>query len=144
MEELTLIIPAKREAESLPSVLEELKKFNVKKKVILQEDDIDTIKSIQNFDCEIIYQTGKGYGNALKDGLNKVETKYFCIFNADGSFNPNELKNMVNLIEDPQLNKDLIFASRYEKNSSSEDDTLLTFIGNKIFTLLGKIFLTWK
>ena len=140
MEELTLIIPAKREAESLPSVLEELKKFNVKKKVILQEDDIDTIKSIQNFDCEIIYQTGKGYGNALKDGLNKVETKYFCIFNADGSFNPNELKNMVNLIEEPQLNKDIIFASRYEKNCSSEDDTLLTFIGNKIFTLLGRIF----
>ncbi len=140
MEEITLIIPAKREAESLPSVLEELKKFNVKKKVILQEDDIDTIKSIKNFDCEIIYQTGKGYGNALKNGLNKVETKYFCIFNADGSFNPSELKNMVNKIEDPQFNKDIIFASRYEKNCSSEDDTLLTFIGNKIFTLLGRIF----
>ena len=26
------------------------------------------------------------------------------------------------------------------KNSSSEDDTLLTYIGNKIFTYIGRIF----
>ncbi len=140
MKELTLIIPAKREAESLPAVLEELKSFDLKKKVILQEDDVDTIKSIQNFDCEIIYQSGKGYGNALIEGLNSVKTKYFCIFNADGSFNPNELKNMLNKIEDPNLDKDIIFASRYEKNSSSEDDTFLTYVGNKIFSFLGKFF----
>ena len=47
---------------------------------------------------------------------------------------------MINKIEDPKLNKDIIFASRYEKNSSSEDDTLLTYIGNKIFTYIGRIF----
>ena len=35
-------------------------------------------------------------------------------------------------------NYDLIFGSRYEKNSSSEDDTIITFIGNKIF------FTSWK
>ena len=37
-------------------------------------------------------------------------------------------------------NYDLVFASRYEKNSNSEDDTIITFLGNKIFTFLGKIF----
>ena len=47
---------------------------------------------------------------------------------------------MINKIEDPKLNKDIIFASRYEKNSSSEDDTLLTYIGNKIFTILEEFF----
>ena len=36
-------------------------------------------------------------------------------------------------------NSDFVFASRYEKHSGSEDDTYLTWIGNKIFTLLGKI-----
>ena len=35
---------------------------------------------------------------------------------------------------------DFVFASRYEKNCGSEDDTLITFIGNYIFTFLGKIF----
>ena len=35
---------------------------------------------------------------------------------------------------------DFLFASRYENNSGSEDDTFITFIGNKIFSLIGKIF----
>ena len=33
---------------------------------------------------------------------------------------------------------DITFASRYEKNCSSEDDTIITFIGNFFFTKLGK------
>ena len=35
---------------------------------------------------------------------------------------------------------DFVFASRYEKNCGSEDDTPITLIGNYIFTFLGKIF----
>ena len=35
---------------------------------------------------------------------------------------------------------DIVFASRYEKNCSSEDDTVITFLGNFFFTLIGKIF----
>ena len=35
---------------------------------------------------------------------------------------------------------DFIFASRYEANSGSEDDTIITLIGNYIFTYIGKIF----
>jgi hypothetical protein len=42
------------------------------------------------------------------------------------------------------LNKSFIFASRYIKGGGSEDDSLLTFIGNKIFTLIGKIFFKLK
>ena len=35
---------------------------------------------------------------------------------------------------------DFIFASRYQENSGSDDDTLITLIGNYIFTYIGKIF----
>ena len=35
---------------------------------------------------------------------------------------------------------DFVFASRYEKDCGSEDDTLITLVGNYIFTFLGKIF----
>ena len=37
-------------------------------------------------------------------------------------------------------NHDFIFATRYEKGCSSEDDTITTIIGNFIFTKLGNIF----
>ena len=48
MNNLTLVIPAKNESESLPVVLDELKKYNLKIKIILKEDDVATIESIKN------------------------------------------------------------------------------------------------
>ena len=88
MNNLTLVIPAKNESESLPVVLDELKKYNLKIKIILKEDDVATIESIKNKNVEIIFQENQGYGDALIKGINSVSTEYFCICNADGSFNP--------------------------------------------------------
>ena len=138
MSELTLIIPAKNEAESLPQVLDEIKNFDVKIKVLLHEKDVLTINSIKNLNCEIILQKNKGYGDALIQGISETQTKYFCIFNADGSFDPSELEGMLNKLKN--LNYDFIFASRYQKNSGSDDDTVVTLIGNFIFTKIGNIF----
>ena len=136
MKNITLIIPAKYEKESLPSVLLELKKFPYNIIVILEPTDHETIDSIKSFDCTIIHQTNKGYGNALVLGIKSVKTEYFCIFNADGSFNPIEILDMYNKLKNED--KDIIFASRYEKNAGSDDDTLITKTGNFIFTALGK------
>ena len=138
MEHLTLIIPAKNEKESLPNVLNELKKYNLKIIIVLEKEDLDTINSIKEYNCEILYQINKGYGDAILQGIKSVKTNFFCIFNADGSFNPNELQNMYD--HAVKENADFIFGSRYIKGASSEDDTIITFTGNKIFTLIGKIF----
>ena len=138
MDNLTLVIPAKYEKESLPSVLKELDKYNLKITIVLEESDNDTIKSISNFNCKILFQKNKGYGDALIQGIKSVKTDYFCIFNADGSFHPNELGQMLELSKNQ--NYDLVFGSRYEKNSTSEDDTVITYVGNKIFSFIGKFF----
>ena len=138
METLTLLIPAKKEMESLPAVLKEIEHLKCKKKIILEKNDIETINSIKNYDCEIIYQTGKGYGDALINGIKSLDTELFCIFNADGSFNPKEILQMISKLNEDKL--DIIFASRYQKNSGSDDDTVVTLIGNFIFTKIGNIF----
>ena len=138
MDELTLIIPAKNEAESLPIVLDELKKYNYKIDIILHVTDLDTIQAIKEYDVNIIYQENSGYGDALIQGIKQCKTKYFCIFNADGSFNPSEINQMFKTLQSKKL--DFIFASRYQANSGSEDDTIITLVGNYIFTYIGKIF----
>jgi glycosyltransferase involved in cell wall biosynthesis len=137
MDDLTLVIPAKYEKESLPIVMEELQKYNIKTTIVLEKTDQDTIKSIEKFSCKVLFQKNKGYGDALIEGIRSVETEYFCIFNADGSFKPSELSHMYDLSKNH--NYDLVFGSRYEKNSNSEDDTIITYLGNRIFSLLGKI-----
>ena len=138
MNDLTLVIPAKKEPESLPYVLMELEKLNLNFLIVLEKKDYVTINAIERYKSNIIYQTEKGYGDAILLGIKSVKTKYFSIFNADGSFDPYELNEMYNQIKMRSL--DVIFASRYLKNASSEDDTIITFLGNKFFSLIGKIF----
>ncbi len=133
MKELTLVIPAKDESECLPRVLSEIKNYNCKKIIVIPENDLNTLNSIKNFDCKIITQKAGGFGGALMKGIKEVETNFLCIFNADGSFDPQYLKNMYNELLN---NCDFVFNSRYENNGGSDDDTFLTLVGNKIFTFI--------
>ena len=136
MDNLTLVIPAKYEASTLPIVLKELEKYRVNKIIVIPEYDEETHDAIKNFDCNIVKQKGEGFGSALIEGIEKVKTKYLCIFNADGSFDPKYLSEMINLLENQN---DFVFNTRYENKGGSDDDTFLTYIGNKFFTALCKV-----
>ena len=142
MKNLTLIIPAKHESESLPLFINQLKIYDCKILVVTSKDDLDTSRSInENENTKIIFQENDGYGNALIEGINKSETEYSCIINADGSMDPKYLPDMLSKCK----NNDLIFASRYERpEGGSDDDTMVTYIGNKIFTLMGNLLFDLK
>jgi len=140
MIDLTLIIPAKNESESLPIVLKNLKNISCSVIVSLPKDDLSTINSIKKYDVQIIKQVENGYGSALVEGIRNCKTKYFCIFNADGSFDSDDLYKMYDLVK----SNDFVYASRYLKNGGSEDDTLITLFGNKIFSLMCKILFSLK
>jgi len=136
MNKLTLVIPAKYEKNSLPIVLKELENLDLDKIVVIPAYDLDTKEAIKDFKCQIVEQKGEGFGSALIEGINKVQTKYLCIFNADGSFDPKYLNEMMELLDKEY---DFIFNSRYIKGGGSDDDTFLTFFGNKFFTALCKV-----
>jgi glycosyltransferase involved in cell wall biosynthesis len=140
MHDLTLIIPAKNESESLPLVIDTLKNLPCHIKVSLKKDDISTIESIKDKNIEIFYQSGKGYGNSLREAIIDCKTKYFCIFNADGSFEQKDLVKLYSLI----LDNDFVYTTRYENNGGSEDDTLITYVGNKFFSKLGNILFSLR
>lgn len=137
MNNLTLIIPAKKEHDSLPIFLKELENYECRKLIIMQEDDKETFDSIKDLkDIDILFQSKKGYGAALIEGLNQSTTEYSCIINADGSMNPAYLKEMLNLCSE----NDLVFTSRYLKpGGGSDDDTYITKFGNYFFSFLGNI-----
>ncbi len=144
MKNITLVIPAKNEPNALPLVLSEIKNMDlpVKILIIMDKDDINTFESTKGYDCEVIFQSKKGYGNAIVEGISSVKTKYSCIYYADGSTDPSYIKLMYEKLV--KQNLDLIFASRYEKNAYSYDDDFITKLGNYGFTLLGNIFFRFK
>tara|TARA_B100001121_G_C18665707_1_gene611212 strand:+ start:449 stop:1117 length:669 start_codon:yes stop_codon:yes gene_type:complete len=137
LKNLTLIIPAKHEADSLPIFLDELKGFDCQIIIVLSKEDVDTENAIIIKDnIKIVHQKKEGYGYALIEGFNASTTEYSCIINADGSMDPKYLDEMLKECK----YRDFIFASRYERpGGGSDDDTIVTLIGNKIFSLMGNI-----
>ena len=142
MKDLTLIIPAKKEAESLPTFLNEINNFDCKKLIVLQKEDFETKESIINFkNVDVLEQKNNGYGNALIEGINSVKTEFCCIINADGSMDPKYLNEMRN----SALKLDFVFGSRYQKpGGGSEDDDIVTSTGNFLFTFAGNILFNLK
>ena len=138
MNNITLVIPAKYENSTLPIVLEEINDMKLLCKIIVvvPEYDKSTIQAIEKFDCKILIQKGEGFGNALIQGLNESNTKYSCIFNADGSFDPKYLSEMCDKLDQGM---DFVFNTRYIQPGGSEDDTIITYIGNKFFTFICQI-----
>ena len=50
----------------------------------------------------------------------------------------------LNLMLEKCENLDFVFSSRYLKGAGSDDDNLVTLVGNKIFSLLGNVFFRLK
>jgi glycosyltransferase involved in cell wall biosynthesis len=141
-EKISLIIPSKNEVESLGAVLSELNNNNFIDEIIIVVDDKNdnSISVAQKYDCKIVIQEKKGYGSAIITGYKNAKNKFGCIFNADFSFDP---KYFEELIKKSQSN-DFIFGTRYEKQSGSDDDDIVTYVGNKVFSFITKYILGIK
>ena len=142
MTKVSIIIPTLNEEDSLNVLLNELIKFNDNIHEIIVVDGQstdDTIEIAKKYSCKVIIQKIKlGYGDAIIKGINEANSDYSIILDGDGSKNPTYIKNLIEKIVNS--NSDFVFAERYGRGAGSLDDTLLTHIGNRIFTLIGKIF----
>ena len=88
-------------------------------------------------------QKKKGLGNAYLEGLSSTEDDYIITFSPDGNSDPNILKEVVNKINSIE-NVDILICSRYLSWAKSYDDTIITGIGNWIFTKTFNILYNQK
>ena len=146
MTKVSIIIPTLNEEDSLNVLLNELSKFNenIYEIIVVDGKSTDeTIKIARKYKCKIIIQQNKlGYGDAIIKGINEANTDYSIILDGDGSKNPTHIKDLITTIINS--NSDFVFAERYGQGAGSLDDTILTHIGNRIFTLIGKVFFGLK
>ena len=142
MRKISLIIPSKNEIESLDKVISEIKKYKfINEIIVIVDSKSDNSLKIKNKEyCKFIIQNKNGYGAAIKKGFKYASNKFAAIFNADYSFNPKDIIKMNNL----SVTNEFIFGSRYTKQKKSEDDDMITYIGNVIFTFLCKKILKIK
>jgi glycosyltransferase involved in cell wall biosynthesis len=118
MQHISLIVPAKNEKESLEKTIREALNYKFINEIIIvvdshQDNSVSIAKKINSNKIKIITQKKNGYGSAIIEGINHAKNKYACIFNADYSFNPKSLKEMI----DKNNKYQFVFGSRYKKNA---------------------------
>ena len=139
---ISLIIPAKNEVESLETVLLEVKNNNlIGEIIVIVDSELDNSVAIaKKFNCKLVIQKNNGYGSAIIEGFKNANNEFGCIFNADHSFDP---KYLDGLVKESEKN-DFVFGTRYNILSGSDDDTIVTLIGNKIFSFITNKILKIK
>ena len=136
LEDVSLVIATYNEEESIKYVLDELQKFNLGEIIIVDGNSTDNTKAVvEAYGIKFVSQNKKGWGSAVKEGIDLTTLPFVTYMDGDGSYNPKALLEMRSLID----SNDAVFCSRYKDGAKSPDDTPIRALGNRIFTIIVKI-----
>ena len=142
--ELSIVIPAYNEAENLKIILPDLIEFVRKHNwqlIITNDGSKDNTKEIlESFKqadvLKIIHhKLNKGYGAAIKSGIEACDTEYLITIDADGQHQKEDVEKLFRRIK--ELDADMIVGSR----KGSKDASKMRSIGKSIIRFTAKLLL---
>jgi glycosyltransferase involved in cell wall biosynthesis len=137
---VTVIIPTRNEEGCIGRVLREMPRKIIDEVVIVDghstDKTVEEVKSQLKSNDKFIIQKGYGYGAAFRQGFKLAKGEIIVMMDGDGSHNPKDIKK---IIEKFGEGYGYVLASRYIPGGISKDDTLIRFLGNKIFTFMTNV-----
>lgn len=144
MSDLSVIIPAYNEEESLKVLLPELLKFvqeNDLQLIIVNDGSkdgtaavLDSYKGPKNFHFHN-HKVNRGYGGAIKTGIRKATTTYCITIDADGQHDLADVLALHNTIV--KEDADMVVGSRM----AHKDTSLYRGIGKSLIRMFAKMLL---
>ena len=132
---VSLIIPAMNEASTLTSIIDSVPTYVDEIIVIDGRSKDNTFEIASNHPRvnKVLRQRSRGKGAALSLGFAMATCDLVAIIDADGSMDPAELKDFLNMF--PQA--EIVKGSRSKKmGGTSADLTIFRDIGNRVLTKL--------
>jgi glycosyltransferase involved in cell wall biosynthesis len=132
---LTVVIPAYNEENAIEETIKEVFKTNPECKIIVVDDcskdsTFSILKKIKNENFKVIRHTqNKGYGGALITGFLAAKTPYVAFLDADLTYPPNYIHEMLNKIE--KQNLDVAWGNRF---AGKNESPLIRKIGNAMLS----------
>jgi len=143
--DLSVVIPCLNESETLQICINKIKKQLSENDIngeIIVADNGSTDGSIEiakKNNVKIINVQPKGYGNALRNGINNANGKYIFVADADNSYDFNEIKRFYNkIIEGYDLVQGCRLPSGGGKIEKGAMPITHRLIGNPLFSFLTK------
>jgi len=135
---VSVVIPARNEAKSLPHVLGKLPSWVHEVILVdgLSVDDTSRVAKLELPAIRIVEQTGRGKGNALREGFVHCTGDVVVALDADGSMDPGEMGRFVQVLANGY---DYVKGSRMLPGASSSDLTPLRSVGNWIFRTMTNL-----
>jgi glycosyltransferase involved in cell wall biosynthesis len=136
---VSVVIPALNEAENLPFVLPHIP-LDVDEVILVDGRSTDgTVELAHRLrpDVRVVWQSGKGKGNALRSGFEACSGDIIVMLDADGSTDPREIPRYVGAL---LSGADFAKGSRFLQGGGTADMTLHRRLGNKMFVLLVRLF----
>jgi glycosyltransferase involved in cell wall biosynthesis len=135
---VSIIVPARNEAENLRVVLPQLPE-GLHEVILVDGNSTDnTIEAALETrpDIRVLRQTGAGKGDALRLGFEAATGDVIVMMDADGSTDPSEI---VAFVEKLRLGADVAMGSRYLAGGGSADITRLRTLGNRTLTRMVNV-----
>ena len=139
----TVVIPTKNESIGVKEVLPKVDLNWADEWFLVDNHSTDgTIEEATKLGFKVIQQTGKGLSNAYREGVELSHSENILFFHPDGNCKPEYIPKLIKKMDGGDY--DIVQISRFGKNGISEDDTIITAFGNRMFTFLVNVFFGGK
>ena len=134
-EHITVAIPTLNEEPTLADIIEGCKRYSDDVLVIDGHSDDSTVKVARSLGVRVIFDHGKGKGEAIRTAIPHLQRKIVVFVDADGSHDPDDIPRLVQPILDGSA--DHVSGSRLLGGSSELHGGF-----DECFRLMGSSFIT--
>jgi glycosyltransferase involved in cell wall biosynthesis len=142
--EVSVVLPCLNEEETIEACIRKAKNAFAGEKVegeVIVVDNGSTDKSVeiaQKAGAKVIYEPVKGYGSALRRGIEEAQGKYIAMGDADDTYDYGEIPKFLKLLHQGY---DLVMGSRFKGKILPGAMTWThRYIGNPILSGMLRIF----
>lgn len=142
--ELTVVMPCLNEAETLAVCIRKIKQAFLENNIdgeIIVADNGSTDGSIaiaQELGARVVAVAAKGYGNALRGGIEAARGTYVIMGDSDDSYNFLQIPRLLNKLKE---GNDLVMGNRFRGGiESGAMPVLHRYFGNPVLSFLGRLF----
>ncbi|WP_229719359.1 glycosyltransferase family 2 protein [Winogradskyella schleiferi] len=142
--ELSIVMPCLNEAETLAICIHKaqsfLEKNNVMGEIIIADNgSTDGSKAIaKSHNAIVIHAEQKGYGSALKAGIEAANGSYIIMGDADDSY---DFSNLMPYLVELRNGKDLVMGNRFKGGIEKDAMPFLhQYLGNPVLSFVGRLF----